>query len=130
MAFGYYPTIGDLVKLARLYQAGGRHGGAQILYAPRIQALLEAKPSIGLPTGRSTRFGETYYYNAFWMSSYRDDHCRLQYPVMVGWGGNLIALMPGGLTAIRLAKSAGGDDRSGDPSDLAVVGNRLAPFCP
>ena len=26
MAYGYYPTIGDLVKIARLYQNGGRHG--------------------------------------------------------------------------------------------------------
>jgi hypothetical protein len=131
MAFGYYPTIGDMVKIARLYQAGGRHGDAQILYAPRIRALLEAKPSIGLPTGTKTRFGETHYYNAFWMNAYRDDdRCSFQYPVMVGWGGNLVALMPGGLTAIRLAKSANDDDRSGDPSDLAVVGNRLSPFCP
>jgi hypothetical protein len=131
MAFGYYPTIGDMVKIARLYQAGGRHGEAQILYTPRIRALLGAKPSIGLPTGTKTRFGETYYYNAFWMNAYRDgDRCSFQYPVMVGWGGNLVALMPGGLTAIRLAKSANDDDRSGDPSDLAIVGNRLAPFCP
>jgi hypothetical protein len=48
---------------------------------------------------------------------------------MVGWGGNLIALLPAATTAIRLAKS-GDDRRSGDASDLAVVGNRLAPFCP
>jgi hypothetical protein len=131
MAFGYYPTIGDMVKIARLYQTGGRHGGTQILYSPRIQAILEAKPSIGLPTGTKTRFGETYYYNAFWMNAYRDgERCSFQYPVMVGWGGNLVALLPKGLIAIRLAKSPNDDDRSGDPSDLAIVGNRLAPFCP
>ncbi|HEY3850595.1 MAG TPA: hypothetical protein VGL87_06490, partial [Steroidobacteraceae bacterium] len=33
MAFGYYPTIGDMVKIARLYQNGGRHGETQILYS-------------------------------------------------------------------------------------------------
>ena len=131
MAFGYYPTIGDMVKIARLYQNGGRHGETQILYSPRIRALFDARPSIGLPTGTQTRFGETYYYNAFWMNAYgQGERCSFQYPVMVGWGGNLVALLPKGLTAIRLAKSPNDDERSGDPSDLAVVGNRIAPFCP
>jgi hypothetical protein len=130
MAYGYYPTIGDMVKIARLYQNGGRHGETQLLYGPRIQAILAAKPSIGLPTGTKTRFGETYYYNAFWMNAYRGGGCGLQYPVMAGWGGNLVALLPNGSTAIRLAKSPNDDDRAGDPSDLAVVGDRLEPFCP
>jgi hypothetical protein len=131
MAFGYYPTIGDMVKIARLYQNDGRSGATQILYPPRIRSLLDAKPSVGLPTGTMTRFGETYYYNAFWMNAYKaNDGCSFQYPVMVGWGGNLIALLPKGMTAIRLAKSSSDDDQSGDPSDLAIVGNRLAAFCP
>ena len=131
MAFGYYPTIGDMVKIARLYQNGGRHREMQILYAPRIRALFDARPSIGLPTGTKTRFGETYYDNAFWMNAFEQgERCRFQYPVMVGWGGNLVALLPKGLTAIRLAKSPKDDEQSGDPSDLAAVGNRLAPFCP
>jgi hypothetical protein len=131
MAFGYYPTIGDMVKIARLYQNGGRHGEAQILYGPRIRALLRPSLSIGLATGTQTRFGETYYYNAFWMNAYRAKNgCAFQYPVMVGWGGNLVALLPNGSTAIRLAKAADDDGRSGDPSDLAVVADRLAPLCP
>jgi CubicO group peptidase (beta-lactamase class C family) len=131
MAYGYYPTIADMVKIARLYQSGGRHGGTQILYGPRIRSILAAKAPIGLPTGTKTRFGETYYYNAFWMNAYRDGgRCSFQYPVMVGWGGNLVALLPEGSIAIRLAKSPNDDDRSGDPSDLAIVANRLDPFCP
>jgi hypothetical protein len=130
MAFGYYPTLEDMVKIARLYQSDGRHGETQILYSPRIRELLGTKAPIGRPTGAKTRFGETYYYNAFWMNAYRDGPgCTRQYPVMVGWGGNLVALLPGATTAIRLAKS-GDDQRSGDASDLAVVGNRLVPFCP
>jgi hypothetical protein len=58
------------------------------------------------------------------------DKCQILYPVMVGWGGNLIALFPQGATAIRMAKAADDDDRSGDPTDMAVVADRLAPFCP
>jgi hypothetical protein len=33
---------------------------------------------------------------------------------MIGWGGNIVALLPGGMTGIRIA-------RSGDPADTAAV---------
>ena len=132
MAYGYYPTIGDMVKIARLYQHEGRNAGTQLLYSPRIHALLHASDAVGLPTGARTQFGETRYYNAFWMTSYQaGDKCRLLYPVMEGWGGDLIALLPRGATAIRLAKAAEtNDDHSSDPTDMAIVANRLDAFCP
>jgi hypothetical protein len=130
MAYGYYPTIGDMVKIARLYQNVGRHGDTQILYAPRIHALLHPQGPLGFPTGAKTLFGETYYYNAFWMNAFQSgDQCQILYPVMVGWGGNLVALFPQGSTAIRIAKAADDDDHSGDPTDMAVVADRIEPFC-
>ena len=43
MAYGYYPTISDMVLIARLYQNDGKHGDQQILYAPRIRELLPAQ---------------------------------------------------------------------------------------
>jgi Beta-lactamase len=131
MAFGYYPTIGDMVRIARLYQNDGRHGDAQILYRPRVHELLHSRGPLGLPTGEKRRFGETFYYHAFWMNAFQaGDRCQILYPVMEGWGGNLIALFPQGSTAIRLAKARSDDDRSGDPADMAVVADRLAAFCP
>jgi hypothetical protein len=130
MAFGYYPTIGDLVRIARLYQSAGRHDGAQILYSPRIEVLLHASAPIGLPTGTHNRFGETYYYNAFWMNAYQaGGKCRMFYPVMEGWGGNLVALLPQGVTAIRLAKAKEDERGSSDPTDMAIVADRIDAFC-
>jgi hypothetical protein len=127
MAFGYYPTIGDLTKIARLYQNEGRAGDTQILYEARIHLLLHSQGPLGFPTGTQSRFGETYYYNAFWMNPFRsDDRCQILYPVMVGWGGNLVALFPQGVTAIRLAKAANAEN----PSDMAIVADRIAEFCP
>jgi hypothetical protein len=131
MAFGYYPTIGDMVKIARLYQNEGRSGGAQLLYSPRIHLLLHPQGPLGLPSGTKTRFGETYYYNAFWMNAFQShEKCQVLYPVMEGWGGNLVALFPDGLTAVRVAKASEDDARSSDPSDMAVVADRIGPFCP
>jgi hypothetical protein len=131
MAFGYYPTIEDLVKIARLYQSAGRHEGAQILYSPRIEVLLHANAPVGFPTGTHNRFGERYYYNAFWMNAYGTGNtCRMLYPVMEGWGGNLVALLPHGITAIRLAKAKQDDRDSSDPSEMAMVADRIEAFCP
>lgn len=129
MAYGYYPTIGDMVKIARLYQHEGRAGATQILYGPRIHLLLHSQGPLGFPTGTKTPFGEAYYYNAFWMNPFRSgERCHLLYPVMLGWGGNLVALFPQGVTAIRIAKAVG--KGGSDPSDMAIVADRLAPFCP
>jgi hypothetical protein len=131
MAYGYYPTISDMVLIARLYQDEGKHGGQQILYAPRVRELLAGPRPRGFPTGEVLPVGETTYFNAFWVTSYvasRD--CRLFYPRMIGWGGNIVALLPGGVTGIRLAKSDGTQDNADvDTSGMAQVANSLSAFC-
>lgn len=131
MAYGYYPTISDMVLIARLYQHDGRHGSQQILYAPRIRELLAGPTQRGFPTGEMLPAGETTYLNAFWITSYAaSKDCRVFYPRMIGWGGNIVALMPGGLTGIRLAKSGEtADDSEVDTSGMARVANALSGFC-
>ncbi len=131
MAYGYYPTISDMVLIARLYQNDGKHGDQQILYAPRIRELLAGPNPRGFPTGEKLPAGETTYINAFWVTSYAAAQgCRLFYPRMIGWGGNIVALMPGGLTGIRLAKSGETADNSEvDTSGMARVANALSKFC-
>ena len=131
MAYGYYPTLSDMVLIARLYQNGGKHGDRQILYAPRIRELLAGPNPRGLPTGEILPAGETTYTNAFWVTSYvAPDECRVFYPRMIGWGGNIVALMPGGLTGIRLAKSGETADHAEvDTSGMAQVANSLSKFC-
>ncbi len=132
MAYGYYPTISDMVLIARLYQNVGRHGDQQILYAPRIQQLLASPTPRGFPTGEKLPEGETTYINAFWVTSYvAAPKCRMFYPRMIGWGGNIVALLPGGITGIRLAKSGETADNSDvDTSGMAEAANSLSKFCP
>lgn len=130
MAYGYYPTIGDMVHIARLYQQGGRQGEAQILYGARIDALLRSHLLAGLPTGERLEFGETRYTNSLWVAPYHAGECRVDYPRMMGWGGNVIALLPNGVTAIRLAKSsASSGTAEAETAGMAAVADRLKPFC-
>jgi hypothetical protein len=130
MAYGYYPTIGDLVRIARLYQNGGKYAETQILYALRVALLLAGREPRGLPTGEQFAFGETTYANAFWIAPYRFGDCRIYYPRMIGWGGNIVALLPHGMTGIRLAKSGGTTDHAEvDTAGMARVAERLGDFC-
>ncbi|MBV9695997.1 MAG: serine hydrolase [Gammaproteobacteria bacterium] len=130
MAFGYYPSLGDMVKIARLFHSGGRHGSDQILYGPTVAALLAGRAARGLPTGKRNAVGETTYFDAFWNTPFlAAEGCRIYLPAMQGWGGNIIALLPGALTAVRVAKEVP-DNPADDPTDMARVANRLANFCP
>ena len=70
MAFGYYPTISDIVRIARLYQAFGAHQGQQLLYAPKIKEIFARTSMPGLPTGEATPYGEVFYFNTFWKAPY------------------------------------------------------------
>jgi len=131
MAYGYYATISDLVKVARLYHDRGRLGAMQLLYAPRIDELRAGTAPRGLPTGTMSRFGETTYFNAFWEMRYdATEGCNLYIPQMIGWGDNLVALFPGGLTGVRVAHNPP-DDESGDGDSVAMarVANRITNFC-
>jgi hypothetical protein len=72
------------------------------------------------------------YFNGFWHMRYEaTEGCSLLLPQMLGWGGNVVALFPGGLTGIRIARSA--PERFAAQTEttaMAVVANRLARFCP
>lgn len=130
MGFGAYPTIGDLVKVARLYHARGSWGGAQLLYAPRIDELSPGPRPRGLPTGDRSAFGETTYFNTFWNLRYDSvEGCKLYIPQMLGWGANSVTLYPGGATAVRIAHLSSDAAVGEDPLPMARAVNRLAPFC-
>ena len=116
MAFGFYPTVTDIVRIARLYQNAGSHDGRQLLYAPRIRDIFSRTNAPGLPTGQSAPAGEGYYFNAFWKVAYHSAKgCNLYFPEMQGYGGTVVGLFPGKVTGIRIAKV-----RESDTSDVSV----------
>jgi Beta-lactamase len=130
MVYGYYPTLGDLARIAQLYHDRGKHGDEQILHAGKLEELIYGKHERGLPAGEQVKDGEIRYHMAFWHAPYASEEgCRLYIPMMRGWGGNRVVLMPGELTGIRLAKNWKGGEAVNDVSGMVTVGDRLARFC-
>ena len=131
MAFGFYPTIGDIVRIARLYQNAGAFQGHQLLYAPQIREIFSRSTAPGLPTGQFSPSGESYYFNSFWKEPYSSVHgCKGYYPQMEGWGGTVFALFPGKITGIRVAKIwEDGAVTASESGGMAAVADHLEDFC-
>jgi len=126
LGFGLSPTIDDVAKLATLFQNGGRHDGQQLLPAERIaEALYRASDTAGLPLGPRTQFGSPRYHLSFWSIPYRTNSgCFFQIPYMSGYGGNIVALLPNGISAFRFA-----DAMSYDQEALVLAAEAIRPFC-
>ncbi|WP_181176516.1 serine hydrolase [Mesorhizobium sp. B2-3-5] len=130
MAFGYYPSLSDLAKIATLFQNKGRLGNKQILYEPMIETMLAGAKDRGLPTGEHNAYGEGRYYMSLRYARYdAAENCKLYLPAMLGYGGNIVALMPNGMIGIRLAKNWDGNAARSDYTGMANVANRLESFC-
>lgn len=107
MAFGYYPTISDMVKIARLYQQRGAWQGRQLLYRPIVDQIMDPMAPHGLPAGPTGDGAELDYFHAFWRHPFLiREGCRRYVPKMRGYGGVTIMLLPGGVTTVRVARLA------------------------
>ena len=125
LAVGLYPTVDDVAKLVTLLQNGGRHDGRQILHAGKLTEALYRTAATGLPTGAKNRFGEGRYLLSFWSVPYRTEtDCFFQIPYMAGFGGNVVALLPNGVSVFRLA-----DGETWDLETMIRAGEAVRPFC-
>ena len=124
---GLYPTIDDIAKLTTLLQHGGQHQGQQLLSATKLAETLDTTDARGLPSGQENRFGEGRYHLSFWSVPYRTaTGCLFQIPYMLGYGGNLVVLLPNGVSAFRFA-----DGFHLDLESLILAGEAVRPFpCP
>jgi hypothetical protein len=124
---GLYPTIDDLAKLTALLQHGGQHQGQQLLSAPKLAEALYKTEAMGLPNSMKNPFGEGRYHLSFWSVPYRTAHgCVCQIPYMMGGYGNLVVLLPNGISAFRFA-----DGANYDVDTMVLAGEALRPFpCP
>jgi hypothetical protein len=126
LAFGLYPTIDDIAKLTTLLQNGGRHHGRQLLSAAKLAEALYKSANNSLPTGGKNRFGDHRYHLSFWSVPYRSsDGCFFQIPYMSGYGGNLVVLLPNGISAFRFA-----DGFNFDVEAMVLAGETLRALCP
>ena len=131
MGWGYFPTIGELAKIAQLFHDRGAFNGEQLLHAGEIDTLFMTNVEHRLPTYWFGDFGEYTYDFSFWCMAYdARDGCWLRIPGMWGFGGNVVTLMPNGMTGIRLVDAD--EDMPGiyDAENMAALADSLRSFCP
>ena len=129
MSQGYYPTVDDLAKIARLLQNGGAPEGEQLLH-PELTAEVMYRTDVrGITFGPPVETGRPSYYLAVWHRNYvGEGGCTVDLARMSGWGGHRVVLFPNGIVAIRIAKVTGSE--ASPVEGLAAVADRLDPFCP
>jgi len=127
MAYGYYPTVSDLVKIAKLYQNGGRFGDKQILNAEMLADIMPSEKAVGLHTGDPQK---PFYRKAFWRGHMDSRNgCSFYYPTMLGWGSNFVPLFSKNVFAIRLANDWDDDAGANRMDSLELVADRISDLC-
>ncbi|WP_413992307.1 hypothetical protein ACMDCR_09580 [Labrys okinawensis] len=107
MGYGMYPTLEDLAKIAKLYLNEGEWNGNQLLPRDIVRELLAGKE----PRGYRTYWSKfPYYYRTFWYAAHQWRGELTYVPCMSGYGGSVVALLPNGVVALRIANSIDATD--------------------
>ncbi len=123
MGFGLYLRIDDVAKIAQLLHDGGNYKGRQLLHPGKLAEALYQTESRGLPTGG---LGQDHDYQlSFWMKPFNDNKgCKTWLAKMVGYGGNIVMILPNRVTAFRFA-----DNHQYGAGDLALAAHDIRPLC-
>ncbi|HHV68986.1 MAG TPA: serine hydrolase [Ochrobactrum intermedium] len=124
---GLYATFSDLMKIAKLYQDGGRIGNKQVLNAMLLHDILPSEAEFGLSTGVART---PFYSRSFWRAKFEGKKCSFYFPSMQGWGKNFVMLLPNDMTVLRLAKTLDGNDAASNLDSMTAVANSIRPLCP
>jgi hypothetical protein len=128
-AFGMYATVADLVRVARLLRDGGRLDGIPLLWPEGVAQELDYRHTRGFATGQFTRAGEVRYAHYFWNVPFEHGGCRANVPQMQGWGGDVVALLPNGMIAFRIAHDAEEAPDSEEMERLLRAAHAARSFC-
>ena len=124
LGWGMYMTADDIAKVAGLIQNGGQHDGVRLLSEAGIAEALYETDTHGLPTGAANDFGAKTYHLSLWQEQFVSASGKTsQAPKMVGWGGNIVQLMPNGIIGFRM-----GNGGSPPVEQMMLISNRIRPF--
>lgn len=130
MGDGYFPTLGEIARIAQLFHDRGRYKGRQLLNADKIDETLSNSPNLGYQIIWHNKYGKYRYFRSFWLMPFRGKGgCLSRVPEMLGLGGNIVALMPNGMTGIRLAGGGHDDSGNSDGESMARIADSIASFC-
>jgi len=123
---GLYLNQDDIAKLTLLLQNNGIHNGEQLLHAAKLQESLFQTSNMGLHSWwEDNAHGQSRYLYSFWTSPIDDGTCTRQIPYMSGYGGNILAILPNGLSLYRFA-----DADSYSPFNMIEASIALRSICP
>jgi CubicO group peptidase (beta-lactamase class C family) len=99
LAYGAWPTLDNVAKIALLFSKEGMYRGQQILNREKCREALGRTNWKGYSTNNDWR-GE-YYRHSFWATDVRTNGCKVNVTYMLGYGGNYVWFFPSGAIAIR-----------------------------
>ena len=127
---GMYATLEDTLKLARLFQNHGRHRDKQLLHRELTARAVSNGLSRGYPNGWRTGSGEGHYEMGFWLTPHkRLFRCGLRIPVMAGFGGNYVIVMPNRTIGLRFADGHDDDRYTWDSIGIRNISDQVRSFC-
>jgi len=121
MGWGSYPTFQETVKIARLLYDEGEFQGRQLLCRKRVREALHRTDRQGWKTGRPANDPQ-HYFHSFWQQTIPTARGEVTVPSMRGHGGNLVAVLPSGVIALRFS-----DENYYDISYMVEVAEYLRP---
>lgn len=129
---GLYITVEEALKIARLLQDLGEMDGEQLLHRDLTKRALSTDMQRGYPNGwRGKGRTEGHYEMSFWLTPHEQMlGCDLRIPVMAGFGGNYLIIMPNRTIGLRFADGHDDNPDTWDSAGIRDVSNRIRSFCP
>lgn len=127
-----YVTIDEALKIARLLQDHGTFNGKQLLHRELTKKAMSNDFTRGFPNGwRGKGRTEGHYEMSFWLTPHEQTFaCDQRIPVMAGFGGNYLIVMPNRTIGLRFADGHDDDPDTWDSSGIRDISNRIRSFCP
>lgn len=126
---GLLLTMDNIASLGRLIHNHGRIGDEQILDPGILDEIFNPRKRKGLPTGTHTTDGEIYYHGGTWQLPYiANSNETFWIPVMRGYGGQLIYILPNGVTAFRFGFDSHETEERYNMLKIVRLADAIQPF--
>ncbi len=97
MGWGSYPDVDAAAKIAQLFQDDGLHNGQQLLSLSKTRETMRRSGQTGYASGHPNE----RYLHSMWTVQTNTGGCSIDVPIMSGFGGNHVMMLPSGLSMIR-----------------------------
>ena len=126
---GLLLSMDNIAALGRLIHNQGRIEDEQILDPVILDEVFNPRKEKGLPTGTFTDDGEVYYHAGTWHLPYiANSKESFLIPVMRGYGGQLIYILPNGVTAFRFGFDSYESEERYDMLKIVRLADAIKPF--